>query len=139
MRARSYVGHGIIIVLLAHAAGSCGRDKCATPFGEGGSIVVTEYSELDAVGGSVALNRGHRGIMVTRTTYSDFVAFEMSCPNDHDVRLETDAEWGNSIMVCPTCGSRFNALDGTPLSGSATPCPLYQYSTTFDGRTLTIY
>lgn len=120
-------------------ANACGRERCNAPFGDGASIVVAEYADLDAVGGSVAINRGHHGIMITRTAYDAFVAFEMSCPADHDVRLVADGDWGNSILACPACGSRFNALDGSPISGSTTPCPLYQYNTRFDGHTLDIY
>lgn len=121
---------------------ACNPDRCKTPFGEGGTIDVTmpDYSPLSHVGGAMSIGGiGRKGVHVTRTSYSEFVAFEMTCPNDHDVRLQADAEWGNSILTCPTCGSRFNALDGMPFDGSATPCPLYQYSTAFDGRVLSIY
>ena len=131
----------LYIVLLLVALVGCKADRCDTPFGEGGTIDITmpEFADLSNVGGAMTINRGHRGIHITRMSYSDFVAFECSCPNDHDVRLLPDTEWGNSVLSCPVCSSRFNALDGTPLSGSATPCPLYQYNTDFDGRLLTIY
>ena len=85
------------------------------------------------------INRGYSGIIVTRTGYDDFVAFEATCPGGCDELLVTDAYWGNSVLCCPVCSSRFNSLDGTSLDGSATPCPLYQYNTAFDGRLLSIY
>ena len=130
----------IITLLAALTLCACGGDRCDTPFGEGGTIDVNLYPQLSAVGGSVSVGGiGRHGVHITRTTYSDFVAFELTCPNDHDVRLVADADWGGSILDCPTCSSRFNALDGTPLTGSATPCPLYQYNTAFDGRMLSIY
>ena len=99
---------------------ACTGDRCKTPFGEGGTFDVNmpDFAPLANVGGSMMINRGHKGIMVTRISYS---------------------EWGNSVLVCPVCSSRFNALDGSALDGSATPCPLYQYNTVFDGRKLTIF
>lgn len=120
---------------------SCGGDRCQPPFGEGGTLDVTmpDFAPLSNVGGSMMINRGYRGIMVTRVSYSEFVAFECTCPGGCDVRLETDPSWGNMVLNCPVCSSRFNALDGSALDGSTTPCPLYQYSTVFDGHMLSIY
>lgn len=132
----------IAIALLVALAGACTPDRCSVPFGEGGTFDVTmpDFSPLSHVGGTMAIGGiGLMGVQVTRTSYSDFVAFELTCPADHEVRLEVDPAWGGSILQCPVCGSRFNALDGTPFNGAATSCPLYQYSTAFDGRMLTIY
>ena len=121
---------------------SCNPDRCNTPFGEGGTIDITmpDFAPLAHVGGSMSVGGiGYQGVHITRTSYSDFVAFELACPADHEARLEADPDWGGSILRCPVCSSQFNALDGTPLSGSATPCPLYEYSTSFDGRMLSVY
>jgi len=120
---------------------ACQTDHCETPFGEGGILDITQpdVSALCNVGGAVMINRGHKGIMVTRMNYNDFVAFECTCPNDTDVRLQADAVFGSSVLTCPTCGSRFSSLNGTPFDGAATPCPLYEYNTIFDGQYLTIY
>lgn len=118
---------------------SCGPDRCDTPFGEGGTIDIAFLPALNNVGGSQMINRGYKGIMVTRMSYSDFVAFECACPNDHEVCLQPDNEWGNNILTCPVCASSYNALDGSPLDGAVSPCPLYQYNTIFDGQNLTIY
>lgn len=130
-----------LIVLLSLLAVGCDPYQCSTPFGEGGQIDLSlpEFSPLLHPGGAVTINRGHKGIFVTRVSYSDFVAFDCACPNDNEVALRPDEEWGNSVLTCPTCQSRFNALDGTPLDGSATPCMLYQYGTSFDGHFLDIY
>jgi len=139
---RSVVGLLCVLCLSLLSFAGCGPDRCRTPFGEGGTVDVTmpDFAPLAHVGGAMSIGGlGSLGVHVTRTSYSDFVAFELACPADHEVRLEADADWGGSILECPVCASRFNALDGTPLSGSATPCPLYQYSTSFDGRWLSIY
>lgn len=130
-----------IIALIALFC-ACHTDRCDTPFGLGGSIDVTmpDFAPLSNVGGSMSVGgMGNKGVHITRISYSEFVAFDLVCPNDHDVRLEADADWGGSILTCPVCSSRYNALDGTPFNGAASPCPLYQYGTSFDGRILSIY
>lgn len=102
--------------------------------------MMPDFSPLSHVGGAMSVGGiGYQGVHVTRTSYSDFVAFELACPADHEAWLEADPDWGGSILRCPVCSSQFNALDGTPLNGSATPCPLYEYATAFDGRMLSIY
>ena len=132
-----------LIALLACAlCVACVPDtSCRAPFGEGGTIDLSmpEFSALANPGGSLTINRGYRGIIITRISFVDFVAFDCACPNDNDERLLPDATWGNTILTCPACHSSFNALDGTPLDGAATPCLLYQYSTHFDGQYLAIY
>ena len=51
----------IIIALLLLTA--CKRDVCNTPIGEVGRILLADYAEINnVVGGTVVLNRGHRGV-----------------------------------------------------------------------------
>ncbi len=128
----------VAVFLLA----ACNPDRCDTPFGQGGTIDITmpDFAPLSHVGGSMSVGgMGKMGVRITRTSYSDFVAFELACPTDHDACLEVDPEWGGSILRCPVCSSQFNALDGTPFSGAVSPCPLYQYNTVFDGQMLSVY
>ena len=135
-------GRLAILAVCAMLFCSCGREnQCVTPFGAGGTLDISmpEFAALQNVGGSMTINRGHRGIFIRRISYSDFVAFECTCPNDHDECLEADAEWGGAVLQCGVCGSRFETEYGTPLMGSSTPCMLYQYSTSFNGVLLDIY
>lgn len=121
---------------------SCSRDNlCNTPFGEGASINIyqPDFAALLSVGGTVTINRGYKGIFIRRTSYSEFVAFECACPNCHEVRLTPDPDWNGAVLQCPDCHSRFETEYGTPLDGSATGCPLYEYRTHFDGYTLEIF
>ncbi|MBR2958974.1 MAG: hypothetical protein IKC19_05025 [Bacteroidales bacterium] len=128
-----------VVALLSLMLVSCGRDRCNTPFGEGGTFDINQFGELSNVGGSVVINRGYKGILVRRITYNSFVAFECACPKDHEVRLQSAEGWDNAIMVCPVCGSQFETEYGNPIDGSAALCPLYEYNTSFDGRMLSIY
>lgn len=131
----------LLSLVAALALAGCVPDRCNTPFGEGAIINIREaqYAELMNVGGALAINRGHRGIVITRVGFSQFVAFELACPADHDVALDSIAGWGYSMLQCPVCASRFYAQTGLPLDGSSTYCPLYEYSTSFDGAMLEIY
>jgi hypothetical protein len=119
---------------------SCTPDICNTPFGEGAviDIYMPDFNALANVGGSVTINRGYKGIFVRRTSFSDFVAFECACPNDHEVRLVPDPDWEGDILHCPACGSNYETKYGNPLEGAASGCPLYEYRTHFDGYILKI-
>lgn len=120
----------------------CSRDNaCNTPFGEGGIVDINmpDFAALQNVGGFVTINRGYKGIFVRRLSYSDFVAFESACPNDHDVRLQPLEGWDGGVLECPDCHSLYETVNGQPLEGAASGCSLYQYSTYFDGYILTIY
>lgn len=121
---------------------SCTRDNiCDTPFGEGASIDIyqPDFNALATIGGTVTVNLGYKGIFVRRISYSDFVAFECACPNDHEVRLTPDPDWAGAVLKCSACGSLFETEYGQPLEGSASGCPLYEYRTHFDGNILDIY
>lgn len=121
---------------------SCTRDNiCDTPFGEGASIDIyqPDFNALATIGGTVTVNRGYKGIFVRRISYSDFVAFECACPNDHEVRLTPDPDWAGAVLKCSACGSLFETEYGQPLEDSASGCPLYEYRTYFDGYILDIY
>ncbi|MBQ9418301.1 MAG: hypothetical protein IJU19_06980 [Bacteroidales bacterium] len=131
------------ILLLAASLAACKSDECDTPFGQVGTIDVTlaEYADLyNNPGGTLVLgNAGHKGVLVACVALGNYVAFECSCPHDHDVRLVPNDDHAAVLLSCPSCGSRFELTYGNPLEGSATGCSLYQYSTSFDGRELSIY
>lgn len=121
---------------------SCKGERCETPFGEGATIDVTqaEFNNLyNNPGGTLVLNRGHKGILVRCAALGSYAAFECACPNDHDVGMKPDDDRFAMKLTCPVCGSSFDVIYGNPLEGSVTPCPLYQYGTSFDGRLLSIY
>ena len=127
-----------LIALLLLAA--CHTDRCDTPFGQGGTIDLAsaDYSILATVGGTADVTRGYKGIIVRCDAVGSYVAFEMACPLDH-VRMVPDDRDYAVKLTCPTCQSSFDIIYGNPLTGSATPCPLYQYNTVLDGRYLSIW
>lgn len=121
---------------------ACKTERCDTPFGLGGELDLLQPDFINLYnnpGGTLVINRGHKGILVNCVGLGEYAAFECACPLDHDVRMLPDDPTHAMLLECPQCGSRFEVYFGNPLDGSLTGCPLYQYNTAFDGRVLTIY
>ncbi|GAB4321202.1 MAG: hypothetical protein Kow00127_13570 [Bacteroidales bacterium] len=84
-------------------------------------------------------NEGYRGVLIYRIDQFNFMAYEMTCPYDPQkecARAVPDATTYTMIDSC--CMSRFNILDGSPVSGPS-PYPLKQYFTEFDGNLLHVF
>ena len=129
-----------LLLLLAVGMVSCHKD-CKSLYGEGGNVnlALPQFYPLNTVGGFMTINRGYRGIYIYRNTLTDFVACECACPGGHDATLEPVADYGGLVLRCPVCGSQFSVLDGMPLEGSETSCPVYLYNTHLDGDILMIW
>ncbi len=137
MKLSRYIVVALALLLLA----GCKRDRCNVPIGETGAIYLPDYPDIyNNVGGTVVLNKGHRGILVRCSGFGEYMAFECACPQDHDVRMLPDDDHNAVTLTCPSCGSRFEVISsGTPLEGSSTVCTLHQYRADKDGTTLYIY
>lgn len=134
----------LLLALSTIALTSCGREqRCNVPIGMTNFTIEPNsayYSGLNNVGGYMYLTGGHRGVVVIRTAYDQFVAYERTCPADSTSAVEVTSDWGSSILECPKCHTLFvvNA-DGYPMDDGATACPLYQYSTAYSGGVLSVY
>lgn len=134
----------LLLALSTIALVACGREqRCNVPIGMTNFTIEPNsayYSGLNNVGGYMYLTGGHRGVVVIRTAYDQFVAYERTCPADSTSAVEVTSDWGSSILECPKCHTLFvvNA-DGYPMDGGATACPLYQYSTAYSGGILSVY
>ena len=99
----------------------------------------TEYLELNAVNGWVAVTGGYRGIILFRKSLTEFMAYERACPYDWEMTdARIDVESSGITTICPHCKSKFILLDGSPYSGPS-PYPLKQYQTSYDGTLLYVY
>lgn len=133
----------LLLPLMLFAA--CGKDNgCTVSIGATNFVInpnsAGDWAGLNNVGGYAYATGGHRGVVIVRTGLNDFVAYERTCPEDNTSRVVVSESWGASILECPTCHSRFIVDNfGLPTDDSATPCPLYQYSTTYSGGELYIY
>lgn len=96
------------------------------------------YAPLNAVGGSVNVTGGVRGIVIYRKSQEEYNAFDRNCsyePLNDCARIETDSTLNTATDPC--CGSRFQLTDGFPFKGPAVR-PLKAYKTNLDGSKLTV-
>jgi len=92
-----------------------------------------EFQSLNTVGNYVYVTGGVKGIIVYHKTVEEFAAYERSCPYDPNVSSAiVDVDSSGLGMVDYTCGSRFNILDGSIVTGP-TAYPLRTYYCEYDG------
>lgn len=121
---------------------ACDKEHmCRVPIGDATCQIDPNsplYPGINNCDGYEYIYGGYQGIVVVRTGWNDFAAYERTCPADSG-RLEMASSYGNIVLECPKCHSQFNTFgDGTPLQGSRTSCFLAQYSTYYDGQILYI-
>lgn len=97
------------------------------------------YYKLNTYGGYEYFTGGVSGIVVYRLDEWTFKAYDRSCSFDWE---EPDS-WiwvhpSGIMLVDSVCGSVFNILDGTVISGPARH-PLREYNTRYDGVSLRVY
>lgn len=97
------------------------------------------YYKLNTYGGYEYFTGGVSGVVVFRVDEWNFVAYDRSCSFD----WELDDSWiqmdqSRIMLVDPLCGSLYNILDGSVISGPA-KWPLRMYKTRYDGVRLRVY
>lgn len=121
----------------------CGKnDICNVPIGEANFSIdpnSPEYPGINNCDGYEYFVGGNQGIVVIRTGYYTFVAYERTCPYDHGRLIVPYEESGNMVLKCPVCGSRYINTDGAPLEGSVSYCYLYRYGTYYDQSSGRLY
>lgn len=132
----------LLLLAAALLLAGCDKDRmCNVPIGDATCQLdpnSAEYPGLNNLSSYQYLIGGYQGIVVIRTSWSEFVAYECTCPHDQG-RLEMAEGYGNLVLECPECGSLFSTFaDGAPMEGSKTSCFLQQYNTYYDGRLLYI-
>ena len=97
------------------------------------------YAPLNHIGGHMYFTGGVNGIVVYRVNYDTFAAYDRACSYDwEDLNSWLWMEDNGLILRDSCCGSQFNILDGTVISGPAY-YPLKYYRTTYDGRRLRVH
>lgn len=133
-----------ILLSLSLLIGSCNQDgNDVIPLVNVDLILNTSdpvYINLNAVGGWLYLNAGSRGIIVYRSSNSEFKAYDRHCTYDPTNSCAlVSVEVNNITALDDCCGSKFIlAADGAVSNGPAN-LPLKQYRTTFDGSVLRIF
>ncbi len=97
------------------------------------------YYRLNAYGGYEYFKGGVNGIVVYRLDEWTFMAYDRACPYDfeeHESWLFVDSD--GLRLVDTLCGSTYNILDGSVISGPSR-WPARQYRTRYDGMRLRVY
>jgi nitrite reductase/ring-hydroxylating ferredoxin subunit len=104
-----------------------------------------QYNELHAINNAMIINEqvvyngvnyAPNGVIVYRFSESEFKAYDARCTHNHveGHRLEI---FDNYKAKCTVCGSSFELIYGSPLSGPAN-YSLLEYQTRLEGNTLYI-
>jgi|WetSurMetagenome_2_1015567.scaffolds.fasta_scaffold42043_3 hypothetical protein len=131
----------LAVFLVSSGVSSCGKESSQPQIPDVPvSFVInpnsTEYLNLNYIGGWEYVTGGYDGILITRTTLNDFVAFERACPYDFNkegARIVVDTSM--ITCYCPVCMTKYIMVDGTPYEGPGR-YPLKQYQAVYDGSLL---
>jgi len=115
----------------AFAALGCGLSVPTAPDAVSGSIKVSDYAGLTAVGGFALVTVGGSPLAVVRTGAAAFTALSRICPHQG----ATISPSGNGF-TCPRHGAEFS-LDGAWVGGQRTSS-LHSYATRYDPATDTL-
>jgi hypothetical protein len=95
-------------------------------------------TSIGVVGGWAYVTGGPKGIIVYRTTNTDFMAYDRSCTYDPNSNSILKVLSDNVSIRDTVCNSKFLILDGSVTQGPASQS-LKQYVCDYDGNVLHIY
>jgi len=96
------------------------------------SLNSPDFTALNAIGNSVYVTGGVKGIIVYRYSTDRFLAYERACPFDPDCGRVFVEKNGISVRDNSCCNSVFSlVLDGNVIEGVAS-APLRQYQVMFN-------
>lgn len=102
------------------------------------NVQTPEYFDLQAVGGWEYTWGGSMGILVYRSSFDTFEAYDRHAPYDVPSACRVEVDSTNITAFDPCSGSKFLLYDGSVVQGPSVD-PLKRYNTHFDGINLTIY
>lgn len=89
------------------------------------------------------------GILVYHFTESEYLAYDLACPNDYEYGCKATLHYDKLTLVCEGnpacaqcpkgCGSVFNLLTGFPEKGYSNPLHAYKTQWDVSAQTLLIY
>ncbi|MAR40130.1 MAG: hypothetical protein CMD22_05645 [Flavobacteriales bacterium] len=97
-----------------------------------------EYSDLDAIGNTIFITGGVKGILIYHSNVNDYRAFDRNCSYEPSSDCAFIDSVNSTIASCSCCTSMFLIdQDGIPANGPAL-LPLKEYRTTLSGGILKI-
>ena len=97
-----------------------------------------EYSDLDAIGNSIFISGGVKGIIIYHANVNDYRAFDRNCSFEPSTQCAYIDSINSTIASCNCCSSKFLIdQNGITANGPALR-PLKEYYTSFSGGILKI-
>lgn len=97
-----------------------------------------EYSDLDAIGNSIFISGGVKGIIIYHLNVNDYRAFDRNCTFEPSTECAYIDYINSTIASCSCCESKYLIdQDGVTANGPAL-LPLKQYYTSYSGGILKI-
>lgn len=97
-----------------------------------------EYSDLDAIGNSIFITGGVKGIIIYHANVNDYRAFDRNCSFEPSTQCSYIDSINSTIASCNCCSSKFLIdQNGITANGPALR-PLKEYYTSFSGGILKI-
>ena len=97
-----------------------------------------EYSDLDAIGNSIFITGGVRGIIIYHSNVNDYRSFDRNCSFEPSTQCAYIDSINSTIASCNCCSSKFLIdQNGITANGPAL-LPLKEYYTSFSGGILKI-
>ena len=97
-----------------------------------------EYSDLNAIGNSIFITGGVRGIIIYHSNVNDYRAFDRNCSFEPSTQCAYIDSINSTIASCNCCSSKFLIdQNGITANGPAL-LPLKEYYTSFSGGILKI-
>lgn len=127
----------VLVIVFGTTFSSCRKNSSHpvpdTPFNITIYINLPSYSNLESIGGWAYVNGGSKGIVVYRSSYDQFIAFDRHSPAEEGTcaqALTVNAD--NFLQLDDLCsGAKFSLLDGSSISGSK--YGLRRYDVIWDG------
>ena len=129
---RTFVVVGVCACAAAGLAlAGCGLSVATAPDSVGGSLKISDYAALSAVGGVALATVSGTPLAIVRTGSTTFLALSRICPHQG----ATVNLFGNGFL-CPRHGAQFDA-SGTWIGGQRTSS-MRSYATSYDAATGTL-
>lgn len=98
-----------------------------------------QYQNLNGIGGWSYVEGGSRGIIVFRSDFNEFKAYDRHCSYEPEKSCAQVSIKDNNLLAEDSCcASVFQLIDGLPIDGPATR-GLQQYNTSFDGNIIQVW
>ncbi|MGY8988731.1 MAG: hypothetical protein ACKVJA_00545 [Flavobacteriales bacterium] len=97
-----------------------------------------EYSNLDAIGNSIFITGGVRGIIIYHSNVNDYRAFDRNCSFEPSTQCSYIDSINSTIASCNCCSSKFLIDQNGMTANGPALLPLKEYYTSLSGGILKI-